>query len=124
MALADITLNDGEAVPVAHTFTYVGTKDGRIIRSDFSASPETPITLTYGHSASKRNGVWVDSHLARFDWSVLDADGVTVHVANTRSCTDIPRPILSDALSKNLAALKRNWLVEAVFLAFMKGSVG
>lgn len=124
MALADIVLNDGQAVPVAHTFAYVATVDGRTIRSDFAADAETPLTLTHSHRSAVKGAVTTKSHLLRFDISVLDADGVTVHKANIRIMADVPNPIASDALAADMAAYVRNWATENNVKAWVKGSVG
>lgn len=124
MAFADITLNDGAGTPVAHTFTVVANNNGRVIRSDFSAAAETPWTMTMAHTEQKRSGVPVKSHLVRFDIAVLDADGVTVHTANARVCSDVPNPICSDLLADHFAALIRNYATSANFRALLKGSVG
>lgn len=124
MALADITLNDGQSTPVAHTFTYVSTQNNRVIRSDFAASPETPLTLSMAHSEAKKSGVTVKSHLLRVDKTVLDTDGITPHLTNIRLMADVPNPVLSDELADDLAAYIRNWATGANIRAWLKGSVG
>lgn len=124
MALADITLNDGQGTPVAHTFTYVGQQNGRVIRVDMSAAAETPWNLTMGHMAKKVANKNVRSHLIRFDITVLDSDGITPYTANIRVMADIPDPIRSDALADDLAALVRNWATSANVRAWAKDSVG
>lgn len=124
MALADITLNDGQGTPAAHVFTYVGTVNNRIVRSEIAAAPETPQYLTHAHSESKRNGVTTKSHLLRIDKTVLDGDGITPHTANIRVMCDIPNPILSDALLADLAAYVRNWASAVNVQAWGRGSVG
>lgn len=124
MALADITLNDGQGTPVAHTFAYVRGDGSRVIRSDFAANPETPLTLTLGHQDQKRGGVNGKSHLLRIDKGVLDADGVTVHLPNIRLMSDVPNPVLSDALADDFAAYIRNWATSANVRAWLRGSVG
>mgnify|MGYP001043918020 FL=1 len=124
MALADIILNDGQGTPVAHTFTYISNVNGRTVRTDMAASAETPLIMTHAHQDGKRAGVVVKSHLFRIDKTLLDADGVTAHVANVRVMCDVPVPISSDALADDLAAFIRNWITSANFRAFIKGSVG
>lgn len=124
MALADITLNDGQGTPQPHVFTYVSTVNNRVIRSEIAAPPETPRVLSYAHSESKRNGVTTKSHLMRVDWTILDSDGITPHTANIRVMADIPNPILSDALLADLAAMVRNWALAATVQLWGKGSVG
>lgn len=124
MALADITLADGAASPVSHVFTYVGTQNGRVVRVDMSADAEQPLSLTHGHMSKKVGGKTVQSHLLRVDSTVLDADGVTPHIANIRLMCDVPNPILSDALADNLAAFIRNWATSANVRAWLRGSVG
>lgn len=124
MALADITINDGQGSPVAHTFTYVGTVNGRVLRSDFAAAAETPLTMTHGHTSRSVSGTNLDSHLLRIDRTALDADGVTAHKANVRLCCDVPRAIVSDALADDFAAFIRNWASSANVRAWLKGSVG
>lgn len=124
MAFADITLNDGAGSPVAHTFTVISNSNGRVVRSDFSAPAETPLTMTMAHTQNTRAGVKVKSHLVRFDIAVLDADGITVHTANVRICADVPNAICSDALADNLAAFTRNYASSANIRALLKDSVG
>lgn len=126
MALGDITLNDGQVTPVAHTFTFMNMPSpGKVLRADMSASPETPVTLTTGHQSktTKSAGV-VDSHLQRFDITKLDADGVTAYNANARLMSDVPRSIYSDALADDFAAYIRNWATSANVRAWLKGSMG
>lgn len=124
MALSDITLNDGQGTPVAHTFTYTGTVNNRVIRSELAANPEAPLQMTHAHTESKRNGVTTKSHLLRFDITELDSDGVTPYTANIRIMADIPNPILSDALLADMAAYVRNWALAATVQSWGKGSVG
>lgn len=124
MALADITLNDGQGTPVAHTFAYVSAINNRVIRSELAAPAETPRTLTMAHSESKKGGVTVKSHLLRFDVTLLDTDGITPYTANIRVMADVPSRILSDALADDFAAYVRNYLSSANARAWLKGSVG
>lgn len=124
MALADITLNDGQGTPVAHTFTYVGMQGTKVIRRDFAAAPEAPLQMTHGHQSATKSGVGIDSHLLRIDKTTLDSDGITPYVANIRLMADIPRSILSDALADDLAAYIRNWASSVNVRAWLKGSVG
>lgn len=124
MALADITLADGQGTPVNHTFTYIGTVNGRVVRSELAASPEEPLTLTFGHQEGLKNGVKVKSHLMRIDRTKLDSDGVTPHVMNVRLMADVPNPVFSDAVADDLAAYVRNWATSANVRAWLKGSVG
>lgn len=124
MALADITLNDGQGTPQAHTFTFVSSQNGKIVRSDLSRSPEIPLTMTHGHQTAVRKNVKTDSHLLRFDDAVLDADGVTAIVANIRIMADVPVSIYSDALADDFAAFIRNWASSANVRAWMRNSVG
>lgn len=124
MALADIILNDGQGTPVAHTFTYVATTNGRVVRSDMSASPETPLTMTHAHQNVKRDGASYKSHLLRFDVTKLDADNVTAFANNIRLAADVADKVLSDALADDLAAYIRNWASSANVRAWLKGSVG
>lgn len=124
MALADIIINDGQGTPVAHTFTYVQTQGNRIIRSDMSQTPETPLTLTHAHSETSISGAKAKSHLLRFDKTILDADGVTPYKANVRLCVDIPNAVYTDALADDFAAFVRNWATSVNVRAFLRGSVG
>lgn len=124
MALADITLNDGQGTPQAHTFTYTGTVNNRIIRSNLSAAPETPENLSLAHSKSVKGGVTSQSHLWRIDLTVLDSDGVTPYNTNIRVMADIPNPVLTDALLSNLGAYVRNAFTDIFVKAWGKGSVG
>lgn len=124
MALADITIADGQGTPVNHTFSYVGTVNGnRVVRSELTANPEQPISLTMAHSESKRGGVTTKSHMARFDVTILDTDG-SAHVANIRVMSDIPNPINSAALQANLLAYGKNFLSHALADDWLMGSVG
>lgn len=124
MAYADIVVNDGASTPVARTFTVISTANGRVVRSDFSTPADALWTLTHAHSTNKRSGVTVKSHLVRFDIGVLDADGVTTHIANARVCMDVPVPIASDQLADHFASLIRNYLTNVVARALLKDSVG
>lgn len=124
MALADITLNDGQVSPVAHTFTYTSTVNNRVIRSDMAAAPEAPLSMTHAHSEAKKSGVTIRSHLIRFDKTVLDGDGITPHISNIRLMADVPNPVLSDALADDLAAFIRNWATAVNVRAWLKNSVG
>lgn len=124
MALADITLNDGQGTPQAHVFTYVGTVNNRVIRSELAAAPETPKQLIHAHSVSTKGTVKTQSHLLRMDVTVLDSDGITPHTANIRVMCDIPNPILSDALCADLAAYVRNWATAQNVQSWARGSVG
>lgn len=123
MALADITINDGQTTPVAHVFTYVNTTGTRVIRSDFAASPESPLMLTISHQDTKISGASGKSHLFRIDRTVMDADGVTPYKANVRLVADVPHAVLSDALADDLAAYIRNWATSANLRALLRGSV-
>lgn len=124
MALADITLNDGQGTPVAHTFSFISANNNRILRSDLAAAPETPLTLTIAHTENVRNGSRIRSHLTRFDKTIMDTDGITPFIANIRLMADVPNPILSDALADDLAAFIRNWASSANVRAWLRGSVG
>lgn len=124
MALADITLNDGQGTPVAHTFAYVTTENGRVLRKDMARTPDLPLMLTLGHTKAKVKGQTADSHLFRIDNSVLDADGVTVRHANIRVMIDCDPAIYSDGLADDLAAFVRNYFSSANTRLLMRGSVG
>lgn len=124
MALSDIILNDGQGTPAPHTFTYTGTVNNRVLRSELAAAPETPKIMSLAHSESKRSGVTTKSHLMRIDITVLDSDGITPHTANIRVMADIPNPILSDALMADMAAYVRNWATAATVQSWGRGSVG
>lgn len=124
MALADITLNDGQSTPVAHTFAYVSSENGRVKRTELAAPTEEPLALTMGHRESKSGKTVVRSHLLRVDKTKLDTDGITPHQANIRLMSDVPNPILSDALADDFAAYIRNWATSANVRAWLKGSVG
>lgn len=123
MALDDITLNDGQGTPVAHTFEYTGTQNNRVIRTDMSAPLEEPLTLTVAHSDTKIAGASAKSHLVRFDKTKLDADGVTGHKANFRFMFDCPNAILTDALAEDFAAFGRNFCTAENIKALARGSV-
>lgn len=124
MALEDITLNDGQAVPVAHTFAFVSSANGRVVRSDLSRPAEEPLLMTHAHSKKTVSGKVVKSHLIRIDMTALDSDGVTPYAANIRVMADVPSPILSDAVADDLAAYIRNWATSANVRAWLKDSVG
>lgn len=124
MALADITVNDAESTPVAHTFTYVGTQNGRVVRQELGAPTEEPQFLITAHDESKSGGVVKRGHLRRIDITQLDADGVTPHTASFYVRAVIPNPIMSEQLCKNGRAELFNSLAEADFVALCKGSVG
>lgn len=124
MALADITLNDGQGTPVSHTFAYIATSNGRVVRSDMSAGAETPLLLTLAHSQVVRKGVQISSHLWRIDTTVLDADGITPYTGNIRVACDIPDKIRSDALADDFAAYVRNYFSSANMRLLFKNSVG
>lgn len=122
MALADVTLNDGQGTPVAHTFALVTITNGKTVRQDMARTPELPLSLTIGHTKTKVKGTQCDSHLIRFDESVLDGDGVTVRYANIRVMIDCDPGIYSDGLADNLAAYVRNCLSSANTRLIMRGS--
>lgn len=124
MALADITLNDGQGTPVAHVFAFVSTQGNRVIRAELAAVPEEPLTMTQAHSEKKVGGVSVKSHLFRIDRTKLDSDGTTPYVANIRMMADVPAPIYSDAIADDFAAFVRNWATSANVRAWLRGSVG
>lgn len=124
MALADITLNDSQATPVSHVFSYVGTENGQVIRKNLAKSPETPETLILGHKKVKVNGVEVDSHLWRLNQTKLDADGVTVRRRSIRVIIEEDPMIYSDADAEDLATMLVNGMTETFVKSFMKGSVG
>lgn len=124
MALADITLNDGAETPVAHTFAYIGSENGRVVRRDMARTPDLPLQMTIGHTKTTRNGVKVDSHLVKFDYAAMDADGVTVRWASIRTIVDCDPDIYSDALADDLAALTRNYLSSTNARLLCRGSVG
>lgn len=124
MALADFTLNDGLGTPVAHTFTYTATINGKIYRADMSAAPEAPWVMIMGHQEKKSGDSMVDSHLVRFDLTVLDADGITPYPNNVRICADVSRKVRSDQLADHMAALVREYASSAHFRLLLKGSVG
>lgn len=124
MALADFTLNDGQGSPVAHTFTYTATINGKVYRSDMAAAPEAPWVMIMGHQEKTIGGSMVDSHLVRFDITVLDTDGITPFANNIRICADVARKVRSDALADNMAALVRNYATSANLRLLLKGSVG
>jgi len=124
MALEDILLDDGASTPVEHTFTYIGTQNGRVIRSDMSAAAEQPLTLSIGHMSKKVGGKTVRSHLTRVDKTVLDTDGITPYTTNIRLMADVHDCVRSDALADDLAAFIRNWASSANVRAWLKDSVG
>lgn len=124
MALDNIILADGQGTPVNHTFTFTQNVNGRVVRSDFSRTPEEPLTLSFAHSSKTVNKVKVTSHLTRIDVTELDSDGITAHTANIRLMADVPAPIHDDALADDLAAYIRNWATSANVRAWLKGSVG
>jgi hypothetical protein len=124
MAFADITLNDGQGTPVAHTFTVVSNSGGRVVRLDLTATPEAPLAMTHAHSERKKGALAEKSHLFRIDKTVLDADGVTPYKANIRLMADMPDRIYSDALADDLAAYIRNWASSDNVRAWLRGSVG
>lgn len=124
MALADITLADGQGTPVNHTFTFVSTANGRVIRSDLAAPPEAPLTLTHAHSEKKSGSVVVKSHLLRIDRVILDSDGITPYQTNIRLMADVPTAVYSDAAADDFAAFIRNWATSANVRAWLRGAVG
>lgn len=123
MALDNVVINDGQSTPVAHTFTYVGTVNNRVVRKDLAADPETPLVMTTAHTESRRAGRVVDSHLQRFDKTVLDADNVTGLPNNIRLMCDIDRAVFSDALADDFAAFIRNWATSANVRLWLRGAV-
>jgi len=123
MALADITLVDSEATPVSHVMKYVSQQSGKTIRADFEASVEAPILFTIGHQSRKVNGKTLQSHLARLDWTILDADGITPYANNMRMMCDIFDPVLSDALADNLVTSLVSFMTEANIRLLVRGSV-
>lgn len=124
MALADITLADGQGTPANHVFTYISTQSNRVIRSELAAPPEQPLLLTFAHSETKISGANGKSHLMRIDKTVLDTDGITQYKANIRLAADIPNSILTDGLADDLAAYIRNWATSANVRNWLRGSVG
>lgn len=122
MALDDITLADGAGTPADHVFEFVSQGNGKVTRADMAADPEEPIHLIIGHQTRKFGSYNGQSHLLRFDWTVLDADGVTPHQANIRVMVDLPDRIRSDTLAKDMAAFVRNALTEARIMALIRGS--
>lgn len=123
MALADITINDGQSTPAAHVFAYIGTENGRVVRADLSAGLEQALKLTIGHRVTKSGGNPVDSHLWRIDKTILDADGITPYTPNIRISSDIPRRVYTDALADDLAAFVRNFATADNIRLLLKGSV-
>lgn len=124
MALADITLADGQGSPVDHVFTYTSTVNNRVIRSNLAADPEEPELLTLAHSDTKIAGAPSKSHLWRLDRAVLDSDGITIHRPNVRVMCDVPNAVLADALADDFSAFVRNAITQAFFRVFLRGSVG
>lgn len=125
MALADITLADGQGTPVNHTFTYVRSDaNGRVVRSEMAAPAEEPLTLTHAHKDGKVSGKAIRSHLLRVDFTKLDSDGITPRLANIRLMADVDNAILSDALADDMAAYIRNWATSANVRTWLRGSVG
>lgn len=124
MALADIILADGQGTPVNHTFTFVQTMNGRVVRADLAAAPEAPLTLTHAHSEKKVGAQVTKSHLLRFDRVILDSDGITPYQTNIRLMADVPTAVYSDAMADDFAAFIRNWATSANVRAFLRGSVG
>lgn len=123
MALADITLTDSQASPVNHVMVYTGTVNGRVVRSQLDAAPETPCIFTIAHKKTTKNGVTMQSHLAKLEKTVLDADGITPYTNNIRMMSDIHDPVLSDAECDDLRAMFLTWCTEANFRLFCRGSV-
>lgn len=125
MALADVTLADGQSTPVNHVFSYVGTTNGsRVVRANLSATPEAPEHLSIDHKTVTKGGIQIDSHLVRVDLTVLDTDDAqTPYALNGRMMFDVPRRILSDAVADNLAAFLRNFATSANIRALLRGSV-
>lgn len=125
MALADITLADGQGTPVNHTFAYVSSPSaGRVVRSELARDPDTPLTMSTAHNKVKRGGLEVGSHLQRFDWVEFHADGVTPLPFNARLASDMPVGAYTDARADDIAAFIRNWATSANVRAWLKGSVG
>lgn len=123
MGLADVVINDGQGTPVAHTFVYVTTENGRVIRKDMARTPDLPLIMEIGHNKVKRSGVVFDGHLWRINDSRMDADGVTVRNASIRVIVECDPQIYSDALSDDLMAWTRNMLTQANGRLLLRGSV-
>lgn len=124
MALADITIADGQSTPVNHVFSYTGTVSGnRVVRQELTAPVEEPITLSIAHQKVKRSGVAVTQHLLRIDRTLLDTDNVTAFSNNIRLAADIADKVLSDELADDLAAFIRNWATSVNVRAWLRGSV-
>lgn len=125
MALADIVVNDSQATPVSHTFTfYAYDKQGRVVRQDLSRTPDLPLILTIGHKKIKVDGVMVDAHLVDLTNSIMDADGTTVRKVRYRTIAEIDPAIYSDALSDDMITMLHNVLTEAFTRSWARGSVG
>jgi len=124
MALADITIADGQSSPVNHTFAYTGTVSGnRVVRQELAAPVEQPIILSIAHQKVRRNGIGITQHLYRIDRTVLDSDNITGFLNNIRLAADISDKVLSDALADDFAAFIRNWATSANIRAWLRGSV-
>lgn len=123
MALADITLADSKATPTNHVFAYVGTVNNRVIRKNLSAGVDTPETLTLAHQEATKSGNKIDSHLARIDWTLLDADG-TAHPQNIRVMCDIDRAVYDQADLEDKVTMLRNLITDAFMVSMAAGSVG
>lgn len=125
MALADITIADGQGTPVNQVFAFVGTdKTGRVVRRNLARTPDLPQTLILGHQTQKQNGVATDAHLWKLDDARMDADGVTVRYAGITLTVRCDPNIYSDAVADDLAAYLRNYFTAANMRLLMKGSVG
>lgn len=123
MALADIIVNDGASTPVAHTFTYITTQSGRVVRNDNSAAVNLPLTMTISHGERMLKGKKVKTHMVRFDQITIDADGVE-WPNSSRIVFEISDPTFTDALIDNLAAFQRNYNSSANARLLARGSVG
>lgn len=124
MALADITIADGQSTPVNHVFTYTSTLNGRVVRVDMAQPLDQSWTLSHAHLEKVVKGVKTSSHLLRHDRSIIDADGVTQYQGNIRLMCDMPVAVYSDAIADDFAAIIRNWATSANVRAWMRGSVG
>lgn len=124
MALADISIADGQGSPVTHVFSYIGSdKQGRIVRKDLTRTPDLPLLLTIGHQTQRQAGVTVDAHLVKIADSRMDADGVTVRYADVAVTCRVDPDIYTDGLADDFAAYLRNFFSSANMRLIMKGAV-
>lgn len=117
MASPSITLNDGQATPVSHTFLLQAQdlKLAKYIEED--ASLAKPLGIEINHDIKPGGSAGTDRHMVKVFQTVEDSNGLTATPAISMQLS-IPRNTgVSAAVIDNLVAYLTNYVATSGYVA-------